>query len=310
MASVWRWTIGRRGFKPMKVGLIGVGTMGSRMAANLIKAGFTIFARDLDLKREKKAAELGAEIAKSPGEVAESADVILLSLPMPSDVESVVCGEDGILSAARPGQVIVDLSTVDPSSTQRNAAKARQANVGYLDSPVLGRPQNCGNWTLPVGGDKADLEKCKDVLGTLAKKIIHVGPSGHGNIVKLLNNMMFGAINSVTAEIMAICTKLGMSPKVLFDAISESGAASVSNLFLELGPKMLNRDFSPLFTTDLLYKDLKLAISMAEEHGIPLLVAHSNQLVNEMARVKGLGAEDTSGVVKIYEELLGVVVCN
>lgn len=291
-----------------KIGLIGVGTMGSRMAANLVKAGYTLYARDIDPRAEKRAADIGAAVVDSPREVAQHADIILFSLPLPADVASVVNGPDGILSGSRPGQVIVDLSTVEPFSTQRNAELAAARGVAYLDAPVLGRPQGCGNWTLPVGGDAPALEKCRPVLETLAKKIVHVGPSGHGNIIKLLNNMMFGAINAVTAEIMAICAKVGMSPRVLYETIAQSGAASVSNLFIELGPKMLNRDFAPLFTTDLLHKDLSLAIGMAKQVGVPLIVGQSNQLLNEIARNKGWGADDTSGVVRVFEDVLGLEV--
>lgn len=294
----------------MKVGLIGVGTMGSQMARNLVAAGFEVCARDVDPEAEERARRLGAAVVDSPAEVARASDVILLSLPGPADVALVVNGEGGLLSAARYGQVIVDLSTVDPFSTQANASRARQQGVGYLDAPVLGRPQSCGKWTLPVGGQQEDLERCRDVLSVLAKKVIHVGPSGHGNIVKLLNNMMFGAINAVTAEIMTICRKAGMNPRVLYDTIAQSGAASVSNLFIELGPKMLNRDFSPLFTIDLLHKDLDLAITMARQLGVPLLVATSNQLVNQLARCKGIGAEDTSAVVRVYEDFIGARVAD
>ena len=292
----------------MNVGTIGIGTMGSRMVESLIKAGYTVFARDIDEKAGKRARELGAKVVNSPGEIAEYADIILLSLPMPSDVKEVVLGEDGILTNPRKDCTIVDLSTVDPFSTQRNAEKAKEKGVGYIDAPVLGRPQKCGNWTLPVGGDKRDLEKARKVLEVLASNIIYVGPSGCGNIVKLLNNMMFGAINSITAEILAICTKLGMSPKVLYETIANSGAASVSNLFKELGPKILNRDFEPLFAIDLLHKDVSLGIKMAKQAGVPLFVSQANQLLNEMAKLKGFGKEDTASVIKVYEDLLNIKV--
>lgn len=292
----------------MKVGIIGLGNMGFRMAESLIKAGYTVLARDIDEKAEERARELGARVVKSPKEMAEFAQTILLSLPMPSDVKEAVLGEDGILANPREGYVIVDLSTVDPLSTQNNTKKARELGVGYIDAPVLGRPQKCGNWTLPVGGDKGDLEKARKVLEVLAAKIIHVGPSGCGNIVKLLNNMMFGAINSITAEIFAICTKLGMSPKVLYETIANSGAASVSNLFKELGPKILNRDFEPLFAIDLLHKDVSLGIKMAKQAGVPLFVSQANQLLNEMAKLKGFGKEDTASVIKVYEDLLNIQV--
>lgn len=292
----------------MNVGIIGVGTMGSKMAGKLINAGYAVFARDIDEVAEERARKLGAKVVNSPKEVAEYTEIILLSLPMPSDVKEVVLGEDGILTNPKNNRAIVDLSTMDPFSTQNNAEEAKKVGVSYIDAPVLGRPQKCGNWTLPVGGDKKDLEKVRKVLEILAAKIIYVGPSGYGNIVKLLNNMMLGAINSVTAEILAICTKLGMSPKVLYETIANSGAASVSNLFKELGPKILNRDFEPLFAIDLLHKDVRLGIQMAKQVGVPLFVSEANQRLNEMARLMGFGKEDTASVIKVYEKLLDIEV--
>jgi len=292
----------------MNVGIIGVGTMGFKMAGKLINAGYAVFARDIDEAAEERVRKLGAKVVNSPKEVAEYTEIILLSLPMPSDVKEVVLGEDGILTNPKNNRIIVDLSTVDPFSTQHNAEEAKKVGVSYIDAPVLGRPQKCGNWTLPVGGDKKDLEKVRKVLEILAAKIIYVGPSGYGNIVKLLNNMMFGAINSVTAEILAICTKLGMSPKVLYETIANSGAASVSNLFKELGPKILNRDFEPLFAIDLLHKDVRLGIQMAKQVDVPLFVSEANQRLNEMARLMGFGKEDTASIVKVYEQLLDIEV--
>ncbi len=292
----------------MNVGIIGVGTMGSKMAGGLINVGYTVFARDIDEVAEERARKLGAKVVNSPKEVAEYAEVILLSLPMPSDVKEVVLGEDGILKNLKGNHIIVDLSTVDPFSTQHNVEEAKKVDVGYIDAPVLGRPQKCGNWTLPVGGDKKDLEKSRKVLEVLAAKIIYIGPSGYGNIVKLLNNMMLGAINSITAEILAICTKLGMSSKVLYDAIADSGAASVSGLFKELGPKILDRDFEPLFAIDLLHKDMGLGIQMAKQIGVPLFVSEANQRLNEMAKLMGFGKEDTASVIKVYEKLLNIEV--
>ena len=292
----------------MNVGIIGVGTMGSKMAGGLINVGYTVFARDIDEVAEERARKLGAKVVNSPKEVAEYAEVILLSLPMPSDVKEVVLGEDGILKNLKGNHIIVDLSTVDPFSTQHNVEEAKKVDVGYIDAPVLGRPQKCGNWTLPVGGDKKDLEKSRKVLEVLAAKIIYIGPSGYGNIVKLLNNMMLGAINSITAEILAICTKLGMSSKVLYDAIADSGAASVSGLFKELGPKILDRDFEPLFAIDLLHKDMGLGIQMAKQIGVPLFVSEANQRLNEIAKLMGFGKEDTASVIKVYEKLLNIEV--
>ena len=290
------------------VGVVGVGNMGSKIVEKLIDGEYTVFARDINKVAEAKARKLGAKIVGSPEELSKLVDIILLSLPMPSDVRDVVLEQDGILPNAKKGSVIVDLSTVDPFSTQNNSQQAGKAGIGYIDSPVLGRPQNVGNWTLPVGGEKDDLKKVRTVLEVLAVKIIHVGPSGWGNIVKLLNNMMFGAINSITAEIFAIGAKLGINSRVLYETIANSGAASVSNLFKESGPKILARDFEPLFALDLLHKDVHLGIEMAKKAGVPLFVSHANQFLNEIAKLKGFGKEDTTGVIKVYEDLLNIKV--
>lgn len=287
-----------------QVGLVGVGIMGSQMARRLVPAGYTVIARDIKPEAETRAREIGCKVVGSPAEVARQADIILLSLPLPEDVEKVVLGADGLLSAAKPGTIIVDLSTVDAFSTQRNAAKAKEKGVGYLDCPVLGRPQGCGKWTLPTGGDEAHLAKVKPVLENVAGKILPVGPSGHGNIVKLLNNMMFGAINSITSEIFALSAKLGMDPKLLFATIADSGAATVSNLFRELGPKITNDDFSVLFSVDNLHKDMRLGIAMAKQVGADFLVSEANQKLNAKAREAGYGAEDTAAVVKVCRAML------
>ncbi len=279
--------------------------MGSRILERLLAAGHAVVARDIEPQAERRAARAGAAVASSPAEVARQAGIVLLSLPMPADVDRVVAAEDGILVGAQAGSLIVDLSTVDPETTRRNAARAAEHDVGYLDAPVLGRPQSCGRWTLPVGGSAADLERARPVLEVLASRLIHVGPSGWGNIVKLLNNMMFSAINAVTAEVLAVCTALGMDPQVFVSAVADSGAATVSNLFRELGPKILSRDFTPAFSLGLLHKDVRLALEMAAAARAPTIVTPVTAVLLEMARARGYEAEDSSAVVKVLEALTG-----
>jgi 3-hydroxyisobutyrate dehydrogenase-like beta-hydroxyacid dehydrogenase len=287
----------------MRVGLVGVGTMGSRILARLVETGHRVVARDIAPEAERRAARAGAAVASCPAEVARQAHLVLLSLPMPADVDEVVGGDDGLLVEAQPGAIIADLSTVDPDTTRRNAALAAARGVGYLDAPVLGRPPGCGRWTLPVGGEVPALERARPILETLAARVIHVGPSGAGNIVKLLNNMMFSAINAVTAEVLAVCAALGMDPHVFVTAVTDSGAATVSNLFRELGPKILARDFSPAFTIDLLHKDVRLALEMASRAKAPTVITPAGLVLVEMARARGYGAEDTGAVVKVFEAL-------
>ncbi|MDA8216659.1 MAG: NAD(P)-dependent oxidoreductase [Dehalococcoidales bacterium] len=289
----------------MKVGIVGTGTMGSRMVGKWIEAGFEVVARDINPAAEENVRGIGAKTVGSPADVAKEADVVILSLPMPADVLEVIGGQNGLLAGASKGLVIADMSTVDPMCEKKATAMCSEKSVGFLDAPVLGRPQSCGMWTLPVGGDDASLAKARPVLEKVAKRVELVGASGNGQIVKLLNNLMFGAINAVTAEIMALCAKAGLSPKVLFNLIEGSGAATVSNLFKELGPKMLARDYSPLFAMDLLWKDNMLGLEMAKEYKAPMPLSSATNVLNEMARAKGLGPEDTSALVKIYEEFYG-----
>ena len=292
--------------KTVKIGIIGVGRMGLNVAKLLIQAKHDVYVCDLDPKKVQQAAQLGGKPGENPKNMAAITEISLLSLPMPKDVDSVVCGPDGILSGSKKGHIIVDLSTVDPFSTRKNATEAEKHGVGYLDAPVLGLPQSYGKWTLPVGGKKEDLEKVRIVLEVIAGKVIHVGPSGNGNILKLLNNMMFGAINMISVEVFALCAKLGMDPALFYETIAGSGAASVSKLFVEIGPMILDRNFEPFFSIELLHKDNELGIQMAKKAGIPLFVAPAAHTLTEVAKSKGLGKEGVQAAVKIYEDIFNV----
>jgi 3-hydroxyisobutyrate dehydrogenase-like beta-hydroxyacid dehydrogenase len=231
--------------------------------------------------------------------VGRAAEVILISLPRAEHVTSVVRGREGALSAAAAGSVIVDTSTVDPDTTQANAAAAATQGVGYLDAPVLGRPGGVGGWTLPVGGLEADLRRAAPVLRVVAARLVHVGPAGRGNTVKLLNNLMFGAINAATCETFAVAERVGIDRRLLFDTIVESGAATVSNLFRELGPKIIEGDFDPRFSVDNLEKDIGLGLAMARASGLTLEVGEAGQRLNQRAQAAGLGSEDTAAVVRV-----------
>jgi 3-hydroxyisobutyrate dehydrogenase-like beta-hydroxyacid dehydrogenase len=286
------------------VGLIGLGTMGGKAAERILHAGHTLWVYDPSPAAREKAAILKAEMASSPAEAAERAGLVLMFLPGPKEVEECVTGSNGLLAGARAGSALVDLSTVDPGTTLRMAEAARPLKVGYLDAPVLGRPPFVGNWALPVGGDAETLERCRPVLGLLAAKIFHIGPAGSGNRVKLLNQLMFGAINAMTAEMMAVSAKMGIAPRVVYETISSSQAATVSNLFKELGRRISEEDYSdPTFTVDLLAKDVRLAVQMAQESTATPILAQTVEAINEMARAQGLGSRDTAIMWKSYGKL-------
>ena len=283
------------------VGLIGLGIMGFASARNIVDAGHPLAVFDISESALQKAEDLGASRAENPAGVAEKSDIVLMFLPGPAEVEQCVAGQQGLLSTGRSGFVIVDMSTVDPDITQRMAEKALERKVGYLDAPVLGRPIAVGKWALPVGGSAKDLERCRKVLGCVASNIAPVGPSGTGNKIKLLNQLMFGAINAITAEMMAIAEKIGISPKLLYETITASQAGTVSNLFKELGKHIVVEDYDdPAFTVDLLNKDIRLAVQIANAHNAPPLLSRTVEHINEMARAQGLGNKDTSVMWKWF----------
>jgi 3-hydroxyisobutyrate dehydrogenase-like beta-hydroxyacid dehydrogenase len=290
----------------MNIGLIGVGTMGSLVVSSLIEANYQVVAYDIFPGALRRAQALGAATADSPQSVAKQAEIILLLLPGPPQIEAAVVGQQGLLQGSPPGRVIIDMSTVDPETTRRMGRQAEEFGIDYLDAPILGRPSAVGRWVLPVGGDPAVLARCRPLLKVLGRKVIHVGALGAGHTLKLLNAMMFSAINAMTAEMMAISTRAGLSPRVLFETIAGSEAATVSGLFKEVGAKIVERDFTPIFPIDLLCKDNRLAVAMAQDCGAPSILANSVQAINELARARGLGAEDTSALVKVYETLLDI----
>lgn len=280
--------------------------MGAPMAGALIDHGYDVVVFDKSDVAMGRAAAIGCTAVTTPAEVGRRARVILISLPRPEHVVAVVrTGDESLLAGASPGTVIVDTSTVDPATSQDNAKACQAVSVGYLDSPILGRPAGCGNWTLPTGGDAEHLAAAAPVLETFAARIVHVGPSGHGNMLKLLNNLMFGAINSITCEVFALSDRLGMDPALLYDTIATSGAATVSNLFKELGPKIVDREFAPNFSVDNLEKDVGLGLAMARQIGVTLEFSETGQRLNQAAQRAGLGEEDTAAVVRIFEDTEG-----
>jgi 3-hydroxyisobutyrate dehydrogenase len=278
--------------------------MGRKAAEKILQAGYALFVFDASPVSLEKARTIGAETASSPMEISRRASTILMFLPGPKEVEDCVVGPKGLLNEGTEESIIVDLSTVDPGITSRMAEAGLARGVGYLDAPVLGRPTSVGKWALPVGGEREYLDKCRPVLHLLAEKIFHIGPSGSGNRVKLLNQMMFGAINAMTAEMMAIADRMGIPPGLLYETISASQAATVSNLFQELGRRISVEDYAdPTFTVDLLEKDVRLAIRMAEESNARPILAGTVARINEKMQSEGFGRSDTSIMWKGYGKI-------
>jgi len=281
------------------VGICGAGTMGARAAQALATTEVSVWAYDVHKPAVDALSKGGIRGASSPSELGSECEAILLFLPGPKQIEAALTAPDGILAgikeSAGPRRVVVDMSTVDPESTRRMHEIAAAEGVAYLDAPVLGRPGSVGKWVLPVGGDAEALGAVRSVLDVLAATVVHAGGSGAGNQIKLLNQLMFGAINGVTAEVMAIADRIGVSQELFYQTIAGSSAATVSPLFKELGRRVVEKDYAdPTFTVDLLIKDVSLGLGMATAGGAVPILTRSVDYLNRLATQQGYGSEDTS----------------
>ncbi|MBI1733938.1 MAG: NAD(P)-dependent oxidoreductase [Candidatus Rokubacteria bacterium] len=291
-----------------RIGFLGMGAMGGPMARRLVQSGFSVTGYDVSAARAAAAAKDGVTIAKSPAAAAETADVVLSSLPNPAAVRAAYLGPDGALSTLRTGAVVADLSTIDPETWREVDEAARARGAQTLGAPVSGGPADAGNGRLVflVGGDAAVIDRCRPVLETLGAEIHHLGPLGAGHIVKLVNNVMSMCNVAVAAEAMVLGVRAGMDPQRLFEVLSTSGGRS--HHFLKRFPNVLAGDFTPYFSIALSRKDLSLALRMAESLGVPMLATSAVRQIYEAAAAQGLDNVDMAGVTKLYEQWAGVTV--
>jgi 3-hydroxyisobutyrate dehydrogenase len=283
------------------VSVIGLGTMGGRCASLAVEKGFDVVGFDPAERACEEAAACGVRIASDAADAVGAASIVLLSVPLPAHVADLA---NGPLLAAAAGTVVVDLSTIDPGTARRAHDALAVRDVTYLDAPVLGRPDRCGAWTLVVGGPSAAVDRVTPMLGeTVAARVVHVGDVGAGSVVKLLNNLMFGAINAVTAEALTICRQSSVDPAVFVDAVAGSGAATVSNLFKELAPRMISGDDEPTFSLELLAKDNRLALQLAQQVNTAAPVAANVDMLNTAGLAQGLGQRDSGAIHRVYATL-------
>ena len=286
------------------IGLIGYGVMGKAIAKKLMNSNYQVFVYDKNESELTIAKKKGCFTCSSPQDVSLKTKIILLSLPNPEIVLDVVGNENhGILNSASPGTIIVDTSTVDPETSKKNYSKSSLKKVEYTDSPILGRPEFVGNWTLVIGRNSIINNNLKNVLLTFASKIVDAGAIGNGNILKILNNLMFGAINSITCEVLSLCKDQSVDLNLFFDTVSKSGAATTSKLFLELGPKIINNDFSTIFSINNLKKDIQLGLDLSKKSKSKLTISENVKKLTDLSISNGFGDEDTSAVFKIYQQM-------
>lgn len=284
------------------VTVLGLGNMGGRAATRLAAAGASVTGFDpLPAARDRAAADGDVSVVDTADAAVQGAEVVLVSVPMPDDVLTLA---RDVLAGLPATAIVVDISTIDPTTAQE-AARIVGAGGGatYVESPVLGRPEACGEWTLVAGGPADRIEHVRGLLeASIAKQVVHAGDVGAGSTVKLLNNLMFGAINAVTAEVFNVARLAGVPPERFAAIVGTSGAATVSPLFGHLSRRIPEGDFSPNFGLGLLQKDNRLALQLARQVGGPSFLATTVDQVNALAG-RDWAAEDTSAVYRLYERL-------
>lgn len=299
----------------MQIGFIGIGVMGRPMTLNLLKAGHhvTIFARHPEKPEVQEVLNAGAKLAPSPRAVAMASDMVITMVPNSMQVEEVVAGPHGILEGARKGLIIIDMSTIAPTMSRKLAQLAAEHGVHFLDAPVSGGSQGAVNGTLTimVGGEQEIFEQARPVLEAMGKKenIFYIGPGGSGEVVKIVNNMLVGTIAASIAEAFVLGVKAGADVDTMAKVISVSAGASwqLSNQF---PLRAFNGSFQPGFMTDLLHKDLGLALDLAAENQTPIAMTALSRQMYEMARAAGYGHEDYTALLKVLEKIAGVEVRN
>ncbi len=291
-----------------QIGFIGLGTMGLPMAKRLIEAGYQLTVFNRTLEKAKELESLGAQIATSPEEVARQSQVVFTMLTADQAVEDIILGARGITTGASEGTIVIDCSTISPITSKRMAEALKKAGVEMLDAPVTGSEPHAIQGTLSflVGGSQEVFTSCEPLFNVLGKKSSYLGASGSGSYAKLAHNAM-AAINLLSlAEGMVMVTKAGIDPELFVQAIGGGGAKS--NMMDMKIPKILDRDFRAHFATNLMHKDLRLALELANELKIPVPVLSTVKEMLQMAITQGHGDEDMCSVIKTYEEWSGIEV--
>jgi 3-hydroxyisobutyrate dehydrogenase len=311
----WDCTItpsSRRGETTMKVGFIGTGAMGRPMLANLVKHGFVVSAFDVVPAALEAAVSAGATPVNSAADAARVGDAVVTIVPSSSHVEAAYLGPGGVLEGVRAGQLCIDMSTIDPGTSRRVAEAVRAKGGRFVDAPVSGGVPRATDGTLAimVGGDAADFEAARPILAAMGATIIHVGPVGAGEVAKLCNNLVAGVAAVAVSEAFRIAEGFGVDPKVLTDVIAKSSGNTWVMEQMHPVPGLVpkaasNRDYEPGVTTDLMAKDLGLAVTAARELRVPVFVAPAAQQVLRLASSHGLGRKDFSVVYQFLRPSSG-----
>lgn len=285
------------------IGFIGLGIMGKPMATNLIKAGYSLVVYDSNSSAVDELISSGAEGASSSRDVAEKAQIIITMVPDSPDVRQVIMGPAGVLEGIAPDSIVIDMSTISPKVTRELASALAKRRVQMLDAPVSGGEQGSikGSLSIMVGGQKTVFEECLPLFEVMGKNVVHMGENGAGQTVKLCNQIICGLTILATAEGIVLAKTSGVALDKMLQVVTAGLAGS--NILSQLGPKMVAGDLEPGFMVDLQQKDLRLALSAAEELNTPLPGTSLVKQLFCMAQAKGKGRKGTQAMISVLETL-------
>lgn len=294
----------------MKVGFIGIGTMGTGMALNLRKAGHDLVVYDVRKEAAQPLLAAGATWADTVADVGRVADVVFTSLPGPKEMQEVGTGEGGLLYAMRPGSTWFDLSTNSPTVVRDVYHRFKEKSIALLDAPVSGGPigAHSGKLAIYVGGDQDVFERHKRLLDAIGDQVIYVGTIGAGNSAKLVHNTASLTIRMAIAEVFTLGVKAGVEPLSLWHAVRQ-GAIGRSRTFDRIGDQYLQSKYEPAsFALRLAHKDLTLGLDLARELGVPMKYAQVAHEDFTEALERGWGERDSRSPMQLQNERAGVTI--
>ena len=289
----------------MKVGFIGLGTMGKPMVRNLMKAGHEVVVFNRSQPAIDQMVSEGATRGTSYAHVGAECPVVITMVPNAPDVKAVLFGESGVLSAAKPGTIVIDMSSIAPAESRNICEACAAKGVRMMDAPVSGGESGAVAGTLSImcGGDRALFDECRELLSAMGRNIVYCGEIGAGNTVKLVNQIIVAGNMAVMAEGLMLARSAGVDPETAFQAVR--GGLAGSAIMEAKAPKMLSGEYSPTFTVDLHTKDLTNAVEAGHSFGSPLPVTAQVFEMYQQLRAQGLGKLDHSSLAKFYERLAG-----
>jgi 2-hydroxy-3-oxopropionate reductase len=292
----------------MNIGFIGLGIMGKPMAKNLLNAGHKLVVYDLVDAPVAELVQAGATAGSSPKDVASRNELIITMLPNSPHVREAVLGKNGLIEGAKPGSVLVDMSSIAPRVSREVAAELASKGIEMLDAPVSGGEPKAVDGTLAimVGGKEAVFEKVKDVLLKMGASAVLCGDIGAGNVTKLANQIMVALNIAAMSEAFVLATKAGVDPERVFEAVK--GGLAGSTVLNAKGPMVLEGNYKPGFRIELHIKDLQNALDTAHETSTPIPLTSQVMEMMQALKVDGKQAEDHAGLIQFYERLAGVKV--